>query len=201
VVEARFPIIGRIWITTAHDLAAQVLKDSATFSMRKEDGGLAGLRWWMPTSVRTLANSMLSMDEPAHTRLREIVDEAFRRRAILAMEPRIRGIADDLAASLFTEASEADLVERYARILPLSVICPLMATFSNRSAAMPTSKEYRHRAEECLRLANETKETFARMALLELAAEFCAKAQQLELRERRANTRQRFSSAIVRTRP
>ena len=57
---------------------------------------------------------------------------------------------------------------------------PLMATFSNRSAA---------------------KETFARMALLELAAEFCAKAQQLELRERRANTRQRFSSAIVRTRP
>jgi len=126
VVEARFPIIGRIWITTAHDLAAQVLKDSATFSMRKEDGGLAGLRWWMPTSVRTLANSMLSMDEPAHTRLREIVDEAFRRRAILAMEPRIRGIADDLAASLFTEASEADLVERYACILPLSVICELL---------------------------------------------------------------------------
>ena len=126
VVEARFPIIGRIWITTAHDLAAQVLKDSATFSMRKEDGGLAGLRWWMPASVRTLANSMLSMDEPAHTRLREIVDEAFRRRAILAMEPRIRSIADDLAASLFTEAREADLVERYARILPLSVICELL---------------------------------------------------------------------------
>ena len=58
---------------------------------------------------------------------------------------------------------------------------------------MPTSKEYRHRAEECLRLANETKETFARMGLLELAAEFRAKAQQLELRERR-------SSAVVRVR-
>jgi cytochrome P450 len=126
VVEARFPIIGQVWITTAHDLAAQVLKDGATFSMRKADGGLAGLRWWMPAFVRTLANSMLSMDEPAHTRLREIVDEAFRRRAVLAMEPRIRGIADDLAASLFTEAREADLVERYARILPLSVICELL---------------------------------------------------------------------------
>ena len=63
---------------------------------------------------------------------------------------------------------------------------------------MPTSKEYRHRAGECLRLANETKEIFARMGLLELAAEFRAKAQQLELRERRANTRQRFSSAVVR---
>jgi hypothetical protein len=62
---------------------------------------------------------------------------------------------------------------------------------------MPTSKEYRHRAEECLRLANETKESFARMGLLELAAECRAKAQQLELRERRANTRQRFRSSVV----
>ena len=65
---------------------------------------------------------------------------------------------------------------------------------------MPTSKEYRHRAEECLRLANETKESFARMGMLELAAEFRAKAQQLELRERRANTKQRLSSAVVRVR-
>ena len=65
---------------------------------------------------------------------------------------------------------------------------------------MPTSKEYRHRAEECLRLANETTELFAQMALLEMAAEFRAKAQQLELRERR-NTKQRFSAAAVRIRP
>jgi len=65
---------------------------------------------------------------------------------------------------------------------------------------MPTSKEYRHRAGECLRLANETKEIFARMALLELVTEFRAIAQQLELRERRANTKQR-SSAAARIRP
>ena len=60
---------------------------------------------------------------------------------------------------------------------------------------MPTSKEYRHRAEECLRLANETTELFAQMALLEMAAEFRAKAQQLELRERRR--RQRFSPIAI----
>ena len=35
---------------------------------------------------------MLTMDEPNHTRLRSIVDEAFRRRAILDMEPRIVAI-------------------------------------------------------------------------------------------------------------
>src|SRR5262249_17646786 len=65
-------------------------------------------------------------DEPDHTRLRGIVDEAFRRRAVLDMEPRIRAIADDLAGELFADGSPADLVERYARTLPLSVICELL---------------------------------------------------------------------------
>jgi cytochrome P450 len=80
----------------------------------------------MPAFVGALANNMLTMDEPDHTRLREIVDEAFRRRAILDMEPRIRQIADALAAELFAAGSPADLVERYARTLPLSVICELL---------------------------------------------------------------------------
>jgi len=114
VVEVRFPIIGKTWITTTSDLAGRVLKDSETFTMRK-NGRVAGLRWWMPGWIRTLAVSMLTMDEPDHTRLRSIVDEAFRRRAILDMEPRIFAIADELAAELFADGSPADLVERYAR--------------------------------------------------------------------------------------
>jgi cytochrome P450 len=126
VVATRFPIIGRVWVTTTYEATARVLKDSATFSLRKEDGALAGLRWWMPASLATIASNMLTMDEPDHTRLRQIVDEAFRRRAVLEMEPRIRELADDLAANLFAQASTADLVQRYARILPLSVICELL---------------------------------------------------------------------------
>jgi cytochrome P450 len=126
VVATRFPIIGRIWVTTTYEATARVLKDSATFSLRKEGGALAGLRWWMPASIATIASNMLTMDEPDHTRLRQIVDEAFRRRAILEMEPRIRELAEDLAANLFAQASPADLVERYARTLPLSVICELL---------------------------------------------------------------------------
>ncbi|HZD29644.1 MAG TPA: cytochrome P450, partial [Xanthobacteraceae bacterium] len=125
VVETRFPIVGKVWITTTYDATARVLKDSTTFTLRK-DGSLAGLRWWMPGFVGALASNMLTVDEPDHTRLREIVDEAFRRRAVLDMQPHIRAIADDLAGELFAEGSPADLVERYARILPLSVICELL---------------------------------------------------------------------------
>ena len=126
VVEVRFPLIGKVWTTTTQALADRVLKDTETFTVRKEDGTVAGLRWWMPPIVRTLANTMLSMDEPDHKRLRDIVDEAFRRRAVLEMEPHIQAMGDELAAELFAEGSPADLVERYARKLPLSVICELL---------------------------------------------------------------------------
>jgi cytochrome P450 len=114
-----------VWITTTYEAAGRVLKDSQSFTLRKEGGGL-GLPWWMPRIVRTLANNMLTMDEPDHNRLRGIIDEAFRRRAILEMEPRILAIADELAGELFADGIPADLVERYARKLPLAVICELL---------------------------------------------------------------------------
>jgi cytochrome P450 len=125
VVEVRFPIIGRTWVTTTQEATDRMLKDSRTFTIRK-DGATAGMRWWVPPTFRALANNMLASDEPQHTRLRSIVDEAFRRRAILDMEPRILAIADELAAELFAEGDPADLVARYARKLPLSVICELL---------------------------------------------------------------------------
>jgi cytochrome P450 len=127
VVEVRFPIIiGKTWITTTQEAADEMLKDSGTFTLRKDDGEVTGLRWWMPGIVRTLANNMLTTDEPDHTRLRSIVDEAFRRRAILDMEPHILAIAEALADELFADGTPADLVTRYARTLPLSVICELL---------------------------------------------------------------------------
>jgi cytochrome P450 len=126
VVEVRFPIVGKVWITTTQELAARVLKDSDTFTLRKDGGAIAGLRWWMPGVIRAIADNMLTMDEPDHTRLRGIVDEAFRRRAILDMEPRILAIAGELAEELFSDGSPADIVERYARKLPLSVICEVL---------------------------------------------------------------------------
>ena len=126
VVEVRLPIIGRVWMTTTQEMASLVLKDNRVFTLRKDDGAVAGLRWWMLGIFRSFTKSMLSVDEPDHTRLRGIVEEAFRRRAILEMEPRIRAIASELAGDLFAQGSPADLVTRYARVLPLSVICELL---------------------------------------------------------------------------
>jgi cytochrome P450 len=126
VIEVHFPLIGKVWTTTTQELADRVLKDSEIFSIRSGVGGVTGVQWWMPRIVRTLANHMLAMDEPDHKRLREIVDEAFRRRAVLDMEPHILALADELAGELFAQGNPADLVDRYARKLPLSVICELL---------------------------------------------------------------------------
>jgi cytochrome P450 len=126
VVEVRFPFVGTVWTTTTQELANQVLRGSEIFSLRKDDGDVVGLQWWMPKIVRAVSNNMLSADEPDHTRLRGIVDEAFRRQAVLEMEPRILAIAGELANQLFSDGSPADLVDRYARRLPLSVICELL---------------------------------------------------------------------------
>src|ERR1700730_8529750 len=112
VVQVHFPIIGKVWATTTQALADRVLKDTETFTIRKDDGTVAGMQWWMPKVIRTLANSMLSMDDPGHKRLRDIVDEAFRLRAVLGMEPHIQAIAEKLADELFAEGSPCDLVDR-----------------------------------------------------------------------------------------
>jgi len=99
VVEVRFPIVGRVFMTTTQEMAARVLKDGRAFTLRKDDGTLAGLRWWMPRIFRVFANSMLNMDEPDHARLRGLVDEAFRRRAVLDMEhgAAAKGLVDEAA--------------------------------------------------------------------------------------------------------
>jgi hypothetical protein len=45
---------------------------------------------------------------------------------------------------------------------------------------MPTPKEYRERAQECVELTNEPNEWYVKTALLLLAAEFRRRAEKLE---------------------
>jgi len=122
-----FPLIGDVWITTTHDATAEVLKDGTTFTLRKEDGEVAGLRWWMPKLVATIAKNMLTMDEPdshpaAQYRGRGLSPPRDRRDG--AAHPRhrrrtcrrtVRRMAVPPISSSATPAS-----------LPLSVICELL---------------------------------------------------------------------------
>ena len=103
----------------------QVLKDTKTFTIRKDDG--------------RCGTALVDAGHRAHAGQQHAVDgrtapqtaARYRRRSV--SPPRRAGdgaehsaIADKLADELFAEGSPADLVERYARKLPLSVICELL---------------------------------------------------------------------------
>jgi cytochrome P450 PksS len=92
IVEVRFPLVGKVWTTTTQDLANQVLRDIKTFTLRKDDAMSPASDGGCPGVVRTIADNMLTTDEPDHTRLRSIVDEVFRRRAVYlhALQQRAR---------------------------------------------------------------------------------------------------------------
>jgi hypothetical protein len=56
---------------------------------------------------------------------------------------------------------------------------------------MPTEKECRYNAEMCLKLADETREIYAKNALIELAEEFWTLARHLE----HSSKRDRFTTS------
>jgi putative DNA primase/helicase len=52
VVEVQFPIVGKIWTTTTQELADRVLKDSETFTIRRDDGRIFGKLLFVDDDVR-----------------------------------------------------------------------------------------------------------------------------------------------------
>jgi cytochrome P450 len=46
VLETRFPIVGKVWVTTTYESTARVLKDNETFSLRPALVGARAL--WQP---------------------------------------------------------------------------------------------------------------------------------------------------------
>ncbi|WP_162653067.1 cytochrome P450 [Lentilitoribacter sp. Alg239-R112] len=122
----KIPILGKVWFVTNQQTSIEVLKNQEIFRVRKPDGSVVGMRWWMPRVIQLLASNMLTMDQPEHERLRHIVDQAFRKDAIMKLEPRIKAIADGMISKLFVEEPKIDIVNGFARHFPLTVICELL---------------------------------------------------------------------------
>jgi cytochrome P450 PksS len=99
VVRLKLPILGRMLICVTHEACGAMLKDSQAFV---RDPANAGSRKqerilrFLPRSLRLLALNMLGRDDPEHRHLRGLVDQAFQRRGIQAMQPMITAVADRL---------------------------------------------------------------------------------------------------------
>ncbi|QKV96730.1 cytochrome P450 [Streptomyces sp. NA02950] len=85
----------------------------------------------------------ISMDDPAHARLRRLVTAPFAVKRIQAMRPEIQRLVDELIDTMLAGPCPANLVREFALPLPSLVICRLLgvpyadhAFFQRNSAAL-----------------------------------------------------------------
>jgi cytochrome P450 len=111
------------YILTRYDHVAEVLRDrTMSADPRKANEG---------TFHRTIFQinenyepTILTLDDPDHRRIRGLVTQAFNQRAVDAMRPRIKEIADQLLDRAGTD--EFDLVATLAAPLPTIVIAEML---------------------------------------------------------------------------
>ena len=99
----------------------RILRDHVRFSSDPDRRKSPRAGYKQPLEER----SMLFMDPPDHTRLRSLVNKAFTRPAINALEPRIRAIMSGLLDDI-EDPSGFDLMEAVAIPLPVIVIAEML---------------------------------------------------------------------------
>ena len=110
------------WVFSRYDDVDTVLRDHRRFSndprkrtlSRRQQAILPG-----PDDY-----TMLFLDPPDHTRLRALVNKAFTRRAVNALEPHIRGLVSSLLDEV--DPNGFDLMEAVANPLPVIVIAEML---------------------------------------------------------------------------
>ena len=128
VFQTRLPLLGRTWLAASYQAASEVLKDDATFVMEPKKVGrtlFGGMLRLLPRTVRVFSDNMLRHDNPDHRRLRRLVEQAFSRHSVESLRGRIGALCDGLLDSV-AGSETVDLLEAWARPLPVAVICELL---------------------------------------------------------------------------
>jgi cytochrome P450 PksS len=115
------------WLITRYDDALAVLKDERLVKDRRN--ALTGERpakpAWMPAFMRPLAQNMLDLDAPDHTRLRALVHQAFTPRRVEQLRTRIQILCDELLDAAQAQG-RLELIQAYALPIPLTIIAELL---------------------------------------------------------------------------
>jgi cytochrome P450 len=117
----------RAWlITNPEDIAAAACDRRLTSNATQADGDKRATTAG-PNELRsTVKFSLMAMDPPAHTRLRQIIADSFTPGRVKALGARIEEIVNTLIARI-APLGRTDIVDSLARPLPMQVICELLA--------------------------------------------------------------------------
>lgn len=121
------PHFGRAWLLTRYEDVLTAFQDKRFVNDRRNvgDGKSVPLPWWTPRLFRLLQSVMSAKDMAEHRRLRDLVHKAFTPRRVEEM----RASVERIVGRLLDEAAKqpaVDLMEAFARPLPLEVISEMM---------------------------------------------------------------------------
>ena len=116
------------WILTRYEDCLHILKDVENFSSdgRYASGDIGrAVREQRKTSPLGDVDSLLTVDPPTHTRLRNIISREFTPRRVELLSPRIEEISHELFNEI-NELDEFDMIGSLALPLPVIVIAELL---------------------------------------------------------------------------
>lgn len=119
------------WLVTSYEATRSVLLDPRL--SRNPHHAPQWMRDQELTGGGVLGVNLLASDPPDHTRIRRLVSQAFTRRRVEGLRPRIQAIADDLLEDM-ARCAEVDLLESFAAPLSLTVTCELLGVPAEDSA-------------------------------------------------------------------
>src|SRR5580693_3487546 len=121
VNQVRLPDDSTAWLVTGFNETREVMIDqrysrALVFAPGREVYGVEA----------TLADGIVAMDPPEHTRLRKLVAGAFTEKRMQALRPQVTRIVDDLIDAMRGGPRPVDLSRSFSLMVPASVICALL---------------------------------------------------------------------------
>jgi cytochrome P450 len=110
---------GPFWVLSRHDDLRAVNRDTETFTAF--DG--AQIR---DTAANRKGKMLISMDGPAHTRLRRLVSQGFTPRMLDTLIDHLRWRTERILDDVVAKGGEVDVVRDVAELLPLHVIADII---------------------------------------------------------------------------
>ncbi|MGC4892195.1 cytochrome P450 [Micromonospora sp. DT31] len=120
LTRVTMPHGGDAWLATRYDDIKVVLADPRFSRAATVGKDVPRIRLFFEEE------NILSMDDPEHSRLRKLVAKAFTMRRVEQMRGRSQEIAEALVDDLIASEQPADLAEKVAWLLPITVICEML---------------------------------------------------------------------------
>jgi cytochrome P450 len=161
VAPVQMPGFGRTWIVTRYaDVQAALTDPRLAKDVRRWPGG-GKLR---PSEAANCHAHMLNSDPPDHARRRRPVQRAFMPRRVAELRPRTEEIAVGLLDAMAARGDVVDLLDGYARPLPVTVLSELLGIpEADREWILVTVTGYGQGGDENERVPRELGAYFTRL--------------------------------------